>query len=85
MTQASAHSWHSGKGAWELLVDHPRDGDLCNVAQRKVLPLWDHFKVSLVQRDHSRAMANGYDRRLRQPSGQHGIEVRLQLFLDGGC
>jgi hypothetical protein len=60
----------------------PCSRDLRGIAQREVIIFRNHFEVALVEPNHCRAMADGHDRRIRQPSCQSGIELRLQLLVD---
>ena len=57
---------------------------LGGIAQREVIAVRRHFQMALMELRQGRAMADGDDCGVRQALRQHGVEFRLQLFLDGG-
>src|SRR5277367_865392 len=54
------------------------------VEQREAPGFRAHFEMALVEPDHRRTMADRHDRRPWQPTRQDGVELRLELFVDGG-
>jgi hypothetical protein len=54
------------------------------LARREAGRFWYHFEVALVEPNHRRTMADRHNRRPRLPARQDGVELRLELLVDGG-